>query len=45
MEKYARDLREREEQSEEDLKEIHRSLDTEDDIWTSCGDSNSADKD
>ena len=44
-EEYAQDLRDREEQSESDLKETHSALDTEDDVWTSCGDSNSAGKD
>ncbi len=42
---YAKDLQEREAQNDKDLGETHESLDSDDDGFSSCGDSNSAERD
>ena len=39
---YDQYSKEMDKQVNDDLKEIHASLDTDDDPWTSCGDSNCA---
>ena len=42
---YSQDLDSRVKQADDDLKEIHQSLDSEEDAFNSCGDSNAKERD